>query len=317
MKFSVLIANYNNARYVKTALDSVINQTYCNWEIILVDDGSTDNFHEIIEDYINEERILIFSNKENIGCGFTKHRCAQLASGEIFGYLDPDDKLDENALQIMVDAHLNSPEASIIYSTHFVCDENLIADRVAEYVKELPGDTPYLLLNDGRIHHFVSFKKSCYQKTSGIDPNLKKAVDQDLYYKLEEVGKVKHIPQPLYYYRIHRGGISTMGKERETTLIHYQLVRKQLLNRMQKLNKKDRIESRLKKEYRLRYHNVSAFYCARQKNWTRCIGHLLIFPFIGGSQNLFSYIRKFPKQGRELLKKSFITEYQIKQKSIS
>ena len=316
MKFSVLIANYNNARFLKTALDSVINQSYKNWEIILIDDGSTDNFQEIIGDYLDEERLLIFSNKVNMGCGFTKHRCTTLAGGDILGFLDPDDKLEENALLRLVDAHVNFPEASIVHSTHFVCDENLVIDRVAEYVKELPPNIPYLLLNDGRIHHFASFKKSSYSKTVGIDVKLKKAVDQDLYYKLEEVGEIKFIPEPLYHYRIHPGGISTMGKEREASILHYEIVRRQCIKRIQDINKSNTKNPKLKRAYRARYHKISAFYWSRKKNWVRCIAHLLVFPFVGGGQNLLSYLKKLPVEGRGLLRKSFTTDYQIKQKTI-
>ena len=87
--FSVLITNYNNGRYLQEAIDSVLAQTYTNWEIILVDDKSTDNSFEIYEKYKDDGRFKIYYNEVNMGCGYTKHRCAELASGELCGFLDP------------------------------------------------------------------------------------------------------------------------------------------------------------------------------------------------------------------------------------
>ena len=85
--FSVLIANYNNGKYLMDAIESVRQQTYTNWEIILVDDCSTDNSHELYKELEQDERIHIFLNDQNHGCGYTKRRCAELANGEICGFL--------------------------------------------------------------------------------------------------------------------------------------------------------------------------------------------------------------------------------------
>ena len=70
--FSVLIANYNNARYIEESIESVFNQTYSNWEIIIVDDDSNDNSIKLLEKFKNEDRIKIYKNEENKGCGYTK-----------------------------------------------------------------------------------------------------------------------------------------------------------------------------------------------------------------------------------------------------
>ena len=74
--FSVLIANYNNGKYLMEAIESVRQQTYTNWEIILVDDASTDNSKDIYRELENDSRIHIFYNEQNKGCGYTKRRCS-------------------------------------------------------------------------------------------------------------------------------------------------------------------------------------------------------------------------------------------------
>lgn len=206
--FSVLIANYNNGRFIKDAIESVLAQTYTNWEVVLVDDASTDNSSKVINQIAqSDDRIRIFFNETNSGCGYTKHKACELANGEILGFLDPDDVLAPNAIDVMVDAHGIKPSCGLINSNHYVCDSLLNVDRLSYGAAQIPNGHSYLTLEKG-ITAFATFKKDNYNQTEGINPSFKRAVDQDLYYKLEEVTQTSYIDTPLYYYRIHEGGIS-------------------------------------------------------------------------------------------------------------
>jgi len=207
MKFSILIANYNNGRFFADCYLSIISQTYTNWEAIIVDDCSTDNSLEIIENLTRgDNRFKIFTNNENRGCGYTKRKTLEMASGEMCGFLDPDDALEENALELSVKQYI---EKNIVatYSKITFCDPKL--KPVSDFKKIQP------ILNDEyffnlpiQIHHFFTFRKHVYNKTVGIDPNLRSAVDQDLYLKILEHGDVSFIPVNLYLYRRHAKGIS-------------------------------------------------------------------------------------------------------------
>ena len=103
--FSVLIANYNNGQYLQDAIDSILCQTYTDWEVVIVDDGSTDNSKEIYRQYEQNSRFHIVYNEQNRGCGYTKWRCVEEAHGEICGFLDPDDVLMSDALEKMEKVH--------------------------------------------------------------------------------------------------------------------------------------------------------------------------------------------------------------------
>lgn len=197
--FSVLIANYNNGQYLQEAIDSVLSQTYTNWEIIIVDDKSTDNSFEIYKKYDSDSRFHIFYNDENKGCGYTKRRCAEHANGELCGFLDADDVLLPEALLLMVGVHYHNPEVSIVYSRCYFCDENY----------NIVGENKLLVLNDGETYfdyrwygalNFASYKKEYYLKTEGISPRIKAGVDQDLYFKVEEVGKPYVLNEFTYKY---------------------------------------------------------------------------------------------------------------------
>lgn len=208
--FSVLIAQYNNGRYLQEAINSVKEQTYTNWEIILIDDESTDNSKDIYKLYEDDDRIKIFFNEKNKGCGYTKRRCIELATGEICGFLDPDDLLMPSALEIMTNLHIQNEQEALIYSNYIETDETL---RKKKKIEPHPLQSDYLTSHSGYISHFATFKKNAYFRTQGIDTKFKRAIDQDLYYKLEEVGPVMYENSYLYIYRIHDGGISVKNNE--------------------------------------------------------------------------------------------------------
>lgn len=181
------------------AIDSVYAQTYSNWEIILVDDASTDNSHELYRQLERDSRIHIFYNNENKGCGYTKRRCAELSNGEICGFLDPDDMLSKEALQIMTKVHVENENISMCYSDMYFCDENLNVISKSQR-KPIPDNTTFLEYYN-YVSHFAVFKRNFYMKTEGINASIKRAVDHDLYFKLEETGPFCFVPLPLYYYR--------------------------------------------------------------------------------------------------------------------
>lgn len=219
--FSVLIANYNNGIFLKDAINSVLTQSYANWEIIIVDDASNDCSKDIYKQLANDERISIFYNDKNYGCGYTKRRCIEFAKGDICGFLDPDDTLEEEALEIMVAEHLKNTEASMIYSRYYYSDLSLNKLGISDHQRALPNGISFLEFGKGAISHFVTFKKAYYDNTPGINPCYKRAVDHALYFLLEEVGKVRFIDKPLYNYRSNTGSnISTNANSNAAFLWH-------------------------------------------------------------------------------------------------
>ena len=208
--FSVLIANYNNGKYLMEAIESVRQQTYTNWEIILVDDASTDNSKALYQELGKDPRIHIYYNEQNMGCGYTKRRCAEFANGEICGFLDPDDALIKDALQVMVNEHCKHPEASLINSTCYIADADMQIISKSTYACQIPPDSSFLEYGYG-ISHFATFKKNYYNKTIGIRMDFKRAVDHYLYYLLEEAGDVVFVDIPLYIYRQGTGNNISIG----------------------------------------------------------------------------------------------------------
>ena len=87
---SIIMPSWNTARFIRESIDSVRNQTYTNWELLIVDDCSTDNTDEIVASY-SDERIRYFKNKKNSGAALTRNRALREARGEWIAVLDSDD----------------------------------------------------------------------------------------------------------------------------------------------------------------------------------------------------------------------------------
>jgi len=214
MKFSILIANYNNGRYFKDCYESILAQRHQDWEVIIVDDKSTDDSIEIIKALIKDDnRFSLFENEDNKGCGFTKRKCATLVNGEIAGFLDPDDALTFDAIELMEIAHLQNPHASLVHSTFYYCDEQLNIKDEYKNAEKVGVNDRFTNLH-GKVTAFSTYKMSHYLKTQGIDKNLMRAVDQDIYLKLSETGDFFFIDKPLYKYRIHSSGIASANADR-------------------------------------------------------------------------------------------------------
>ncbi|ALJ04598.1 hypothetical protein APS56_05345 [Pseudalgibacter alginicilyticus] len=204
-----------------------MQQTYTNWEVVIVDDCSTDNSLQVIKNIIKKDsRFKLYQNTQNKGCGFTKGKCVQLAQGTILGFLDPDDALTSNALQVMIKAHFSNKEAAIITSKYELVDLNMNFKKASLYGSHIPMGKSYLTYANGALTHFASFKKEKYQKSEGINPLMKRAVDQDLYYKLEEEGKHVFIDKTLYRYRIHENSISCNDNLYKAEYWHFYAINK-------------------------------------------------------------------------------------------
>jgi len=252
--FSVLIANYNNGRYIVEAIESIYKQTYNNWEIIIVDDASTDNSIEILQPFLLDERIKLFINDENRGCGFTKKRCVEEAIGELCGYLDPDDALTDDALEEMVNRFRQFPHSGLINSKNYYCDENLQPQSINPYSKEVVNNGPYIFDSDGSITHFAVFRKDYYLTTERLSPQFTKAVDQDLYLLMDQTGPIHFVDKVLYFYRIHKGGISTFDNVIPATYQHFEILRMASLRRLKLAHNQGDIQKLQKVYHRTNFH---------------------------------------------------------------
>lgn len=120
---SIITPCYNSALYIDETIKSVINQTYSDWEIIITDDGSTDQSIDIIKQY-NDPRIILLQTEKNGGAGHARNISLKKATGRYITFLDSDDYWEPTFLQKMVD-FMQTNNHELVYSTYARCDENL------------------------------------------------------------------------------------------------------------------------------------------------------------------------------------------------
>ena len=197
-KFSVVMVNYNNGRYIGQAIESVLNQTFGDWELVIVDDCSTDDSVDVIRRYLTDNRIRLIRHDTNRGCIAAHKTAVSAVRSDFWGDLDSDDCLKPNAVETMYKHHILSPDCGMIYSQFVCCDKNLKPRRLG-FCREIPpGKTN---LDVDAVSHFKTFKMRDYLKTPGYDEGLRYAEDKDIAYKIEEVSRLKFVDECLYLYR--------------------------------------------------------------------------------------------------------------------
>lgn len=207
---SVVMPVFNRENYLRQAIESILKQTYQDFELIVVDNGSTDNCLTIAQEYsyIDSRVKIIVQNQQGyskaLGLGYSlaDDKSAYLCT------VDSDDFISINCFEsakTFLDKYSNT---SYIYSQYYDVDE-LGNNPVLGSRCRINYDYK-LLLFKFMTFHFRLIRKEAYQKVGGINQSLNCASDYDLCLKLSEVGEVKQLKEPLYYYRNHSSQMSVL-----------------------------------------------------------------------------------------------------------
>lgn len=125
MKVSIILTSYNYAQYLKDTINSVINQTFKDWELIVIDDNSTDNSVEIITEFVNSDnRVRLIRNHENQGLSKSVQIGLMAAMGEWVAFLESDDLWREDYLEKKLNALQNASDCGILYNNVEFFDKN-------------------------------------------------------------------------------------------------------------------------------------------------------------------------------------------------
>lgn len=210
---TLLLANYNNGEYLEECMNSILNQTSNRWNVLIVDDKSTDNSSEIYKKYENNDNIEIIFNEQNLGYIGSLKKLIDASPSDIVGILDPDDKLELDCIEKVMDYYDKHIDAGFVYTNFWFCDENMNKTNKG-FCKKIPEGKTNLDMN--KVSHLKTFKKSVYYKTEGYDELIKYAEDKDLVFKMEEVTKLHFINECLYLYRKLPQSQSNGAKSRQS-----------------------------------------------------------------------------------------------------
>ncbi len=204
---SVIIPVYNGERYLSETIDSVIAQTEVNWEIIAVNDGSTDRSLEILNEYVKKapDRIRVIT-LVNGGVSKARNAAVAIALGTYIAFLDQDDLWAPNKLQRQIDMLSRNKNLGISFTNETLIDEKglIIRENVLKFGKKQRGRVFECLLFENFIPiSSVMFKKELFEKIGGFDPRFSLAEDYDFLLKVTQEVSVDYIDDPLLLYREH------------------------------------------------------------------------------------------------------------------
>ena len=211
-KVSVVMAVYNGAAYLRPAIDSILEQTFTDFEFIIVDDGSTDQTPEILQTY-DDRRIRIIS-QDNQGPAAAANKGIKASSAEYIARLDADDVAAPDRLDKQVEFLDRNPDYVIVGG--FM--EFITADGHPIYVQTLPtsSDDINQSIQAGGcplVHSSVMFRKQSAFECGLYNTDLKYYHDPDFYKRLAETGKMANLPVCLGKYRIAPGAITNQPRK--------------------------------------------------------------------------------------------------------
>ncbi|OQA79251.1 MAG: putative teichuronic acid biosynthesis glycosyltransferase TuaG [Tenericutes bacterium ADurb.Bin239] len=208
IKVSIVTPAYNNEKYIEETINSILNQTHQNFEIIVVDDYSSDKTIELVEKF-NDERIIILKNKENMGAAFSRNKALAKATGEYVAFLDADDiwlpsKLEQQ-LNYMISNNydFSSTDYGII---------NEAGEKLGKYITAPKKITHKKFRKISWVGCLtVMYKRSIFPDLS-IPDSIKKRNDYALWLKLSEKANCYHMKEITACYRKRGGSISSGSK---------------------------------------------------------------------------------------------------------
>jgi len=226
-KVSVLMTAYNEEGYINTSIDSILNQTFNDFELIIVDDCSTDKTWEIIQNYAKKDsRVVAIKNEKKLGISGAINKGLEISRGRYIAKMDADDWAYPYRLGKQVDFMEKNPQVVISGGTMEVCDEKLVVKNKRAYNLTDKEIRKNIFFYNPFCHPATIYKADIAKKVGGYC-KTKSAIDYELYFKLGMYGEFANLPDILLKYRVNSGSISiykARGQERDTLYIRAKAV---------------------------------------------------------------------------------------------
>ncbi|MCB8593367.1 glycosyltransferase [Faecalibacillus intestinalis] len=226
--FSIIIPIYNAERHLKSCLDSIVNQNYLNYEVLLIDDGSTDKSGEICDDYVSRFKKFKVIHKENKGVSNARNKGIELSQGEYLLFVDSDDFLSETYLSSIYSVIEKSNPSVVVNSSYYIYSQNsyFCETYAISNISEITSENITDLLLE-RVYPSALWM-SVYKRSLLDNHRLDETIHfyEDLDFQLSLVDSLKCISInkiPGYFYR---DGSETHSTFSEKTISCYKLIDK-------------------------------------------------------------------------------------------
>lgn len=210
-KVSVLMPVYNAEKYLVQAVDSILNQTFRDWELIIINDGSTDSSRQLLE-RIDDNRIIIIDNEQNLGLIKTLNKGIDLCKGTYIARMDADDISLPDRLGKQVHFMDNNPDYIMCGTNALVIDND---GEVTGKIRNLISNELLqinLLFSNPFVHPSVIIREEVL-KTNRFDDGYKHIEDYELWCRIAKLGKIANLENDLLLYRWHDSNVSVINAD--------------------------------------------------------------------------------------------------------
>ena len=206
-KISIVLPTYNGEQHIRKSIESVLHQTFTNWELIIVNDCSTDNTESVILEYANKDaRIRIVNNETNMKLPRSLNIGFSHANGEFLTWTSDDNAYHKDALECMYNALTSNADIDLVYADYNVVDMsgNIINEKIEADINRMS------------FHNVVGacflYRKSIADQIGEYDPEFFLAEDYEYWIRVYITGHIMHIPQNLYDYGWHDKSLTSTRK---------------------------------------------------------------------------------------------------------
>jgi glycosyltransferase involved in cell wall biosynthesis len=219
---SVLMTAYNAERYISLAIESILNQTYDNFEFIIIEDCSKDNTWDVIKEYAKEDkRIIAKRNEVNLNAGGSSNKGLEMCKGKYIVRMDADDWSFPDRIERQVEFMEENEKVVCSGGSIVVCNENM--EKIGRRKYHLNhNDILDTILRLNPIPHPASiWRKSAIEKTKGYPTKLGISEDYCLVLEISQYGELGNIEEELIKYRVHKKSESNHKMRRQQLITVY------------------------------------------------------------------------------------------------
>lgn len=209
-KVSIIVPCFNQAQYLSEALQSLLEQTYLEWECIIVNDGSEDQTEKIANEWVEFDERFKYLFQENKGLCSARNLGIEYSKGEYILPLDADDKISRDYLYLAIQSFKKEPHLTLVY-----CKVEKFGDEKGLW--ELPNFSLLKLARNNMIICSAIFKKTDWERVGGYDPKMIHGLEDWEFWIaiLKNGGSVKRLEEVGFFYRIRKGSMARIMNEEE------------------------------------------------------------------------------------------------------
>ena len=208
---SIVLPVYNGEKYLRESIESVLSQTYTNWELLILDDCSNDHSSDIAKEYVGKDRrILYYRNEENLRLPRNLNKGFSLAKGDYLTWTSDDNRFRSNALEVMYQT-LQEQSAKFVFASCRIINEK---GEEIEYIS-VGSNSVRDIVGRNSVGACFLYTRDVYETIGEYDPDMELVEDYDYWQKVIANFKAVPISETLYEYRWHDGALTnTMKREK-------------------------------------------------------------------------------------------------------